>query len=488
MPGVKTTTSVRRGGATSLLAPSGTYFVAGLTERGDTTAAIELRSMNDYARLCGDRVPYGTLYDDLATFFNEGGARAYVARVVGPAAGVGTRSLSDRAGTPTPTLRVDAQNAGIWSSRVTIAILDGPNTGTFELQVFYDGNLVEDYVNLASPADAVAKTRTSRFVTLTDLGSGSVAPANNPAVTTPVALSAGSDDRASVTDAVRVAALNSLLPPGLGTGAVACPGVSTTTAYQGLIAHARANNRVALLASSRGASASALTSLAGQYASTAGNEYAGLFAPWIVVPDGSGGLRAISPEGYVAACRNRAHEEEGPWRVPAGEIARARYVVDVDQAFTAADGDTLDTGRVSAIRRVNDSVRVYGWRSLSINDQDYGLLKNRDLLNYLSIEGQRRLEEYLFDNIDQRGHALANMQAAIIGLMEPIREVGGVYALTDTEGGYVDAGYAVDIGEDVNPTSALALNKTTVQLSARPSPTASQINFAIIQVGFNAPV
>ena len=62
----------------------------------------------------------------------------------------------------------------------------------------------------------------------------------------------------------------------------------------------------------------------------------------------------------------------------------------------------LDAGNVSAIRTILGTTRLYGWRSLSTDAQNYKLLIGRDVLNYLAVEGARLLEPYVFATIDGR--------------------------------------------------------------------------------------
>jgi hypothetical protein len=179
--------------------------------------------MADVATYLGTRQSYGNVWDQLKVFFDEGGQQAYVARVVGPAATKGTLSLNDRAVAPQPTLRIDAQNPGSWSSQITVEVQDGASPNTFRLLVRLNGDLVEDYNNLVTPADAVSAMGKSPYVRATDLGSATAAPDNRPVVAAATALSVGSDDRASVVAATYTAALAQFVP-GFGDGAVAIPG------------------------------------------------------------------------------------------------------------------------------------------------------------------------------------------------------------------------------------------------------------------------
>lgn len=484
MPGVVVTTATRSGPSSDLRARSGQYFVAGIAERGSDTAPVLLRSMTDYYRLFGNRVSYGFLHDDLQMFFEEGGSQAWVARVVGPAATAGNVMLIDTAAvTPQPTLQIDAANPGAWSADLEIEVTPGTNPDTYRIQVYLAGELTESYNNLSTPTDAVARLAKSALVRATDLGSTTAAPGNNPAVAAPMALSAGVDDRVSVTASTYTEAL-SRFDVSLGDGAVAIPGMGVSV-HSGLVEHAKANMRIALLTAARGET---VTNLTVDIAANIDSEFAGLFAPFVLTPDGTGGTRAISPEGYVAACRNRAHEEAGPWRAPAGEIATARFVVGLDESYNRDTGDALDAARVNAIRLIGNTVRLYGWRSLSRDESNYALLTGRDVLNYVVNQAESVLEHYVFQTIDGKGRLLAQVAGEIVGIAEPMRQAGGLYERLDATGAVLDPGYSVDTGNSVNTAETLANNEIRARLALRVSPVGALVNLTIVKVGFTASV
>jgi len=164
MPGVVVTTGAVAGPSAPTRAPSSTYFVAGQAERGPTDRASAIRSLAEFTDLFGGRTTYGALYDDLVTFFQEGGSRAYVTRVVGPAATTGALAspLMDRAGTPLATLTVTAASPGAWSSAVSVKVLDGSTAGTFRIQVLVGGVVVRDYTNLHSPQERSEERRVGK--------------------------------------------------------------------------------------------------------------------------------------------------------------------------------------------------------------------------------------------------------------------------------------------------------------------------------------
>lgn len=486
--GVIVNTTASPGNTDTTAVEGGTFFVAGLTERGDTAEAVLVRSMAEYAEKLGGRVAFGTVHDQLAAFFGEGGARAYVARVVGAAATAGTITLTDRAGVPVDTLRLDAASPGAWSADLEVTVADGVVPDTFTVTVTLAGQVVEVFPDLATPAAAaVAINGRSTYLTATDLGSATAAPDNNPAATAATALSAGADDRAAVTGPDYVAALDRFTP-GLGAGAVAIPGQSADTVGAGLIAHATDRRRLALLAPAAGSSIAQATASATALRATTGAENAGMFYPHVLVPDGAGGTRTISPEGYVAGVRARAVRTEGPWRAAAGEISAARFVAGPATPLTADEVNQLNDSRVNPLRTIAGSTRVYGWRSLSTDSVNYLHLSGADVLNVVAARAQVALEQFVFRTVDARGHLFSDIEGEVIGILEPMRAAGGLYERIDDEGNVTDPGYSVDTGPSVNTPAQLAAGEVNVAVAIRVSPIGELIRLNITKVALTASV
>ena len=487
MPGVIVETGFDAGGAQVDAVPGETYFVAGLTERGDTVNAVLVRSMSEYAEKLGARVTYGAIYDDLAAFFAEGGARAYVARVVGGAATVGTLTLNDRAGTPAATLRLDALNAGAWSSRVIVQVDDGAVDDTFKITVLFDGQIVETYGDLASPAAAVtAINAASTYVAATNLGSATAAPDNNPAVVAATALSAGADDRASVIAGDLTTAANARFTRDLGPGVIAFPGYAAGTVGAGLKAHAKTNRRIALLAPAVGQSVSQARAANAALRSTDA-EYYSFEYPWVQTPDGAGGVRTISPEGFRAGRRAATLRAYGPWRAPAGAVGEAQYVAGVEKTLTRAEIDSLTDDAVNTIRVINGVPRLYGWRSGSL-DVNRRFLTGTDVLNIVAHQAEQTLEKYVLRTVDARGLLLAEMAGDLRDILEPMRAAGGLYERVSAAGDIVDPGYVIDTGPSVNPPSQLALGEVSAEVAVRVSPLAELIRLKVTKVAFDAPL
>jgi len=478
--GVTVTRATAAGSLFPVPVPSASYFVAGLAERGPSVDVVRVTSLAQFEATYGARPSYGNLYDDVATYFGEGGGEAYVARVVGPSATEGSLStpLVDRAGTPVNTMQVTAKGPGAWSSGLTVQVLDGTVPNTFTISIKYQGDEMERYANLASPQDAVTKMAGSLWVKVTDLASATTAPNNNPAVAAATALSAGTDDRASV-DATDLVAALTRFGPQYGDGCVALPGGGDST-HAGLIAHAQANNRTAILATARGAGSTQLATLA----NTLDSEYAGLFAPWVQTRDPYGGLRSIPPDGYVAAVRARAHREVGPWQAPAGDRSRSNIVVAPDQIFDQVTAGALEDAKVNPILPVPGGVRLYGWRSLSSDLLNWRLLTGIDVINRIVVEAQNQIDPLLFSTIDAKGHLLTKVESALIGIVRPMADAGGLYPWIDFDSTgnpvSVDPGYQVTTDQSREVASA---NMVIATVAVRVSPTAVLVSLTVTKVG-----
>src|SRR5581483_11822843 len=113
----------------------------------------------------------------------------------------------------------------------------------------------------------------SAYVTFAQSVAGG-ATQNLPAVLAATPLVGGAD-ASDLTDASHVGALANF-PAQLGPGTVALPGKTSTTAWNGLLAHAQANNRFAVLDMVDATSSSTVIAAAGQLG-TPNNASYGMF-------------------------------------------------------------------------------------------------------------------------------------------------------------------------------------------------------------------
>jgi hypothetical protein len=474
--GVQVTTKLSSG-PSNVGIPSGRLHIAGLTAYGPTGKASTIDSIAKFEALYGGRTAFSSnAYDTARLYFEEGGNELVMSRVVGPAATKGALTLKDSA--DVNTVKVEAKDPGAHSTDYTVQVTN--NGATFDVTVRRAGTALVTYVGLTSPADFVQKASTSPYVTVTSLGSITAAPGDNPKTLAATALSAGSDDRAAVTAQHHIDALDAAGSVAEG-GAVAVPGYTVSQIGSLLAAHAAAKGKIALLALPATSTPDEAAAAAAGLAADPNGAYAGIFYPHLIIPDG-GATRTISPEGYVAAVRARAHRDTGFWQVPAGDRAKTRWVLGTATQIDANQNDTLAESLVNGIVTTGASVRLYGWQSLSVDRDNLGLLTAQDALNNLTLQVKAALEPFVFATNDGKGHLRGYIESAVVGVLDPIAKRDGFYALVDAEDQEIDPGYRVTVDEALNPVTAAAENKVVVQFSVRLAPTAQLIQVEIIKV------
>jgi hypothetical protein len=366
---------------------------------------------------------------------------------------------------------------------MTVEVQAGSLTNGFTLLVNYKGLQVEKYTNLLTPAAAVNALLTSAYVRGTDLGSVTVAPGNNPAVVAATALSAGSDDRGSVTASTHIASLNRITSD-YGPGVCAIPGQPYTATASGLAAHAVTNGRIALTAPAVGTSVAGASTAARGIRTTTGGERLAFLYPWIIIPDGAGGTRTISPEGFAAGRRAATIDAVGSWQPPAGHYGGAQFAANVELPLTAANLNSLTDDAVSPIKLSGTGPRLADWRSISGDENDYRFLSVMDELNDIAFQCDQKLEPFEMLTIDGQGQLLTHVYNEIKSVVAPIAAAGGLYA--KPTGTPPDPGYLIDVGPTVNTPATLALGQLRVAVQVRPPGVAELIRFFLTSVTLSA--
>ena len=499
------------------------YFLTGLTQRGNPNSPVHLLSLLQAQTLLGERVTYGFAWDDMQTFFGEGGTDLWFQRVVGPNATAGSITLNDQT-TPTsiPTLQLfagaptidpmsgvslgNAKDPGDWSTGISVQVVASAIAGQWKLLVFYQGLQVETFGPYGDVATAVAAINsTSGYLYAVNLFSAGASP--NPAVmSSSSALTAGNDDRTDITANSYTAALANF-PPGLGPGAVSIPGMDASLVGTALQAHGTANSRLPILFGTQGMSQAAVQAAAAPFRGQGGGqENGGYFWPWVTIPDGAGGQRVISPAGYIAGLRSRTVAQIGPWQAPAGNWGAAQFISGLDPAsgiVTDAIGDALNDESVNVIRP-KAGIRLFGWRSLSTDQTNWKLLNQADTMNVVGFQIQQALQVYDFAIIDGLGQLAAAADNTVLSVLEPLITANALYpgpataSPTSTNGSGAntgttttaasDPGYLIDTSSAVNTPALLAQDEFAVATYLRLSPTAELILAGLYKVGLNSQI
>lgn len=391
----------------------------GETERGPTRPRL-VTSANEYRRYFGGAfgdskyMPYA-----VEGFFENGGRRAYVARLVG--AGAKTAALA------VGGLALEAIGAGLWGNRVRIKLTEGsatigtgrPATG-FRLQVAYwdtaapGGNypdpfddkdnaklprpaLMEDFDNLEFKDDKSADFYPKRLADNSALikltADSPPALAALPAAP-PTPLAGGADGAALTINEFKGDDPDSTKQTGLAALAlddyrevalVAAPGVTDKAIVKEIYGHCeRIRFRFAVIDSEPNKGNAATLDPRTDFTTS----YAAFYYPWVYTSDlRTGGRKKVPPSGHVLGLYARTDIERGVWKAPANDTLSG--VFDLEYYVNTAAQETLNPRGVNAIRRFPArGIRVWGARTLSDNA----------LWKYVSV---RRLFIYLEHSIYQ---------------------------------------------------------------------------------------
>jgi uncharacterized protein len=388
--------------------PTSTAAFLGEAERGSITPRL-VTSYKDYQRWFGDvfgdnkYLPYAA-----NGFFENGGKRTFICRLVGDGATTAEATFGD--------FRVKAAGPGLWGTRVFAKIEDGTtkkSDGTsvgFRVRLAYwsgsatpfDPFTLEGRTTPPRPSqiedfdDIVVDESSPDFygkrVPFIDLDKGEtnqgpessalgilvrnpgVAPGTRPANDAQV-LAGGADDTnpLGVDDYTGSRAggrqteqgLDALeLDPYRDVALVYAPIVSTDIA-KAIVAHCeKMRFRFAVIDSEK--SQSSTTALNPRNAIT-DSSYAAFYYPWIVTSDPRTGARKlIPPGGHVLGVYARTDTERGVFKAPANEIVRGALTLEYD--INDEMQDDLNPKGVNVVRSFpGRGIRVWGARTTTSN-------------------------------------------------------------------------------------------------------------------------
>lgn len=441
-----------------------TWFVVGLTERGPDTPTL-VRSMAEFERIFGERVNYAPLWDAMDVYFREGGGKAYVRRVVGPAAAPATLDLSDA---DQPSVTVDAISPGDWGENYDVAVV--VSGAGIRIQVWDDVNevLVEQSPEFTTKADLLSWQ--SSYVTLSDAD-----PAQGlPVAAGRAALTGGNDDLGAVADAHYITGLDSL-HSGFGAGQVSIPGTVDADLQAALLAHASEHNRVAILDAPDTDVVATLIAAAGVLRANVNARYGGMFGPRATVP---GVIPNTTREVPYSAVQAGITARLGSSTEPAaGANGQARYATSVKYDFSDTDRETLNDEGVNVSRNMFNGVRTYGYRTLvdPIDYPDWVQLNGVRTMMSIKAEAEQIAEEYAFKNIDGKGIHFGKFGGSLIGMLIPYYERAQIYGETPQDAFYVDTGPAV------NTPVTIADGQTRAVIAVRTSPFGELIDIEIVK-------
>lgn len=453
---------------------TGVWFATGLAEKGPSDRAVLVQSLTDFVTQFGTRQSNSVLYDAVEAFFKEGGSKAYISRVVGPAAASAFRVYNDAAAVA--SLRIEAENAGAWGNSLNVEIVGGDVGGNFKLKITHDtdASINETSADLADTDAAVVYGQQSSLIKVVKLGTV------DPVVLAAQSLTGGTDDAAAVTETHWKAALDRISKDH-GPGQVSAPGRTTTQAYTDLLNHALANDRVALLDGADTVTVATLTTAAAGLRSLSEvDRYGALFAPWVIVPGiVPGTTRTVPPSAVAAGLMARSDASgKSPNDPAAGANGLLQYGVGLSQAaWTDAQRDTLNTGGVNAFRTLYGGVRLYGYRTLTdpVLDSNWINLGNARLFMGIRAKGGEIAERYVLRQLDGQRRVIAQYGGELAGMLIPYYEAGSLYGQTPEEA------FNVNVGPQVNTDASIADGQLKAVISLKMSPFAELVTLELVK-------
>lgn len=448
------------------------WFVAGISEKGPVGSAQVIRSMSEYGTYYGTRQSYALLYDYLDVFFREGGTKAYVSRVVGPAAVSAFLNLQDA--TSASSVKVTANGPGAWGNGMQVAVAAGTAGGTVNLTITDQatGAILEKSPDFADKTSLLGWKSSYTILTDADPTKGL------PKVAAAASLATGADDRANITLTQKKAAVDAF-GSALGPGSVSYPGDVTSALQQYLVEHAAANNRIALLDATDTATVSTLVSQANTVKALPGARWAAIFGPNAIVPGVIDGTTREIP--YVCVQAGMMARQLNPDVPAAGVNGIANYATSVKRDFTDSDRDTLNSAGTNVARNMFGGVRTYGFRTAA---------DSATLSNWISLSGSRTImaikaqangiaENHVFASIDGKGVELSKFNGDLRGMLLQFYKMGALYGETPQEA------FFVDTGAQVNTPNTIANGELKATIGVRVSPFAELVEIDIIKVPSN---
>lgn len=455
-----------RGGA----AQTGTWHVAAFAERGPTDSPRLLRNLADYDKHFGGRTTYSQR-DAIEAHFRNGGVAVNFIRLVGPAATVATVALDGAAAAD--SIEVDGVGAGTSTLSVGIEV---ETDGRFVVSVYESGTRLEVSPPLATPADAANWSERSPYIRIRATG---VAV---PIASAPAALAGGADDRAAVTDTHRLEAINRI-PTGDGPGQVSIPGATTSAAHAGLMAHAVANNRFAILDfQDTGVEADLIAAANAVRGITSPEEQSHAFfvEGWHLIPGlVAGTTRSVPPSAIVSALMARQDAlTDNPNEPAAGINGIPSFSLGLTRAnWTDEERGLLNVAGVNVFREKAGAQRLYGYRTAV---EEYGThagwlsASNARLRMALQAQADELAEPFVFSQITKT--KIAEYNGVLTGMLLDWYNKGALFGDSPQEA------FVVDTGSTVNTPERIAERRLSAVMALRMSEFAEVVYIEFVKI------
>jgi phage tail sheath protein FI len=470
----------------------------GETERGPTDPRL-VTNYNEYLRLFGETFAPGKyLPYAVRGFFDNGGRRVYVARIVGEGAVAAQATVGG--------LVIKAVGAGLWGTRVFVKIGPGSVRDSngdpvgFKLQIAY----WDSFPSGGAPFDAFANQDQLPRPALTeeydDLGIQPASPdyfgkrVNNRnsalieieepaqplgALPAPGAatLGGGTDGnpvnniafRGIEVDPEKRRGLDALkLDKYREVAIVHAPAVDLATVAD-VIIHCEQNRfRFAVIDSAPNLAAASTI----QPRNDNDTKYGAFYYPWIYISDPRTGARVkVPPGGHVCGIYARSDNTRGVFKAPANEIVSG--ALDLEYNIDHNTQEVLNPRGVNVIRRFPErGIRVWGARTLS-SDPLWRYVSVRRLFIFIEASIYNSTQWVVFEPNDQRLWARVKQTVSLF-LRTQWRE-GALFGEKEEEA------FSVNVGRETMTEDDILNGRLIIEVGIAPVRPAEFVIFRVFQ-------
>lgn len=455
--------------------PTSTAFVVGFAPWGPIGVRTIVTGWQDFRRKFGGFHVLGYLADFAKIFFDSFGGKQMVAvRAAGANAVVATATRNNRV-TPTPaaTFKFDAKYPSN-TVDISVAITDTSDTNRCDIAITSNAlGITESYksADLRIPAEIAAINAASKLVNIS-LVDDVVSGATGRPVSGTFSLAGGTDDTTGYDVEDLADYISQFEDENLGTGQVLIPGFYDAAISAGLIAHAEAYQRLAILEPEIDMG---YDDVEGEFATR--SSHAAVYYPWVemLAVDGSGERKFYPPSIFAAGACALVDRTKGTHKAPANVKVPAAIDVERHSDGTSFIDDNvrgfLNAKSINVIAPIaGEGIKIYGGRVYAeTGETRVKFVHERRMLNLIYYTAKQGYRWAVFATVDGAGRLFRDLKASGQSFLRSLWRDGGLYGRTE------DEAFVVIADETNNPPEELEQGRVNVQIGVKLSPTAEQI-------------
>lgn len=445
----------------------------GTAQKGEIGKANLVTSWAEFVKLYGGFDVNSYLAYAVRGFFENGGTRAFISRVVKSDNGINaSKSATVSIGGVTPYLEVSAKTDGTWGNDLSVEIANVSITTpkTFDFYVKEKGVVVEQFLKTTlDNLELVA----SEYVAILTID-GAVAPVAGVSQ-----LATGDNGILGIIgtdyigDAVRKTGLHAF--NGEKINLIAVPGITDSAVAKSIESYVDGRKDCFAILEVPMAK-TALEAKA--YKTTEANlssPNVALYYSWGKISDpigvGTNPTKLVPPSGHIMGVFARTDNDRGVYKAPAGVDAVVRGFIGLERSVGDAEQDILNPEGVNCIRAfAGEGIILWGARTTQTNG-DFTYIPVRRSLIFInqSILGSTRWA--VFEPNDTK--LWGKLKTAIEGFLRGFWNAGGLKGNTEEQA------FFVQVDDSTTSQADIALGKVNAHYGVSPQKPAEFIVFKV---------